>query len=252
MSYSAKNYTEQGGDRTVIGGDVSFEEGARITGFPTPVVIDFKGFNFLNALNENVDVTDIIPVETFREASRCAGPIIIRGLSFLDFEVGVQGMATMTDRGIYAMAPYNGNYGASLIGILTLLLYLDEDKVWVSTSAFIPFDDEYVTGVSVSPDYATLDIGETAEIWANVEPGTAVNRNVRWVSSDESVVSLDISEYELRDDYTPVIATAVGAGTATVTATTDDGGYTAYCEVTVNEPEPGPDPDPELDPEPEV
>ena len=32
--YNAKNYTEQGGEKTVIGGTLEFTEGARIAGFP--------------------------------------------------------------------------------------------------------------------------------------------------------------------------------------------------------------------------
>ena len=40
MSYSTKNYTEQGGDKIVIGGTLEFKEGATVTGLPfsfTPV-----------------------------------------------------------------------------------------------------------------------------------------------------------------------------------------------------------------------
>ena len=32
--YNTKNYTEQGGERTVIGGALVFEDGATIEGFP--------------------------------------------------------------------------------------------------------------------------------------------------------------------------------------------------------------------------
>ena len=32
--YNSKNYTEQGGERTIIGGALVFEEGATIEGFP--------------------------------------------------------------------------------------------------------------------------------------------------------------------------------------------------------------------------
>ena len=32
--YNSKNYTEQGGERTVIGGALVFEEGSTIEGFP--------------------------------------------------------------------------------------------------------------------------------------------------------------------------------------------------------------------------
>lgn len=34
MSYNTKNYTEQGGEKTVIGGVLEIKEGASVTGFP--------------------------------------------------------------------------------------------------------------------------------------------------------------------------------------------------------------------------
>jgi hypothetical protein len=34
MSYNTKNYTEQGGDKTVIGGTLEIKQGASVTGFP--------------------------------------------------------------------------------------------------------------------------------------------------------------------------------------------------------------------------
>ena len=34
MSYNTKNYTEQGGEKTVIGGALEIKEGAVLTGFP--------------------------------------------------------------------------------------------------------------------------------------------------------------------------------------------------------------------------
>ena len=34
MSYNAKNYTEQGGEKTVRGGELVIEEGAKVTGLP--------------------------------------------------------------------------------------------------------------------------------------------------------------------------------------------------------------------------
>lgn len=45
MSYNTKNYTEQGGDKTVIGGALEIKEGATITGLPssfTPVENQIK------------------------------------------------------------------------------------------------------------------------------------------------------------------------------------------------------------------
>lgn len=34
MGYSTKNYTEQGGEKTVIGGVLEIKEGASVTGIP--------------------------------------------------------------------------------------------------------------------------------------------------------------------------------------------------------------------------
>ncbi|AVV54875.1 Head fiber protein [Paenibacillus glucanolyticus] len=34
MGYSTKNYTEQGGEKTVIGGVLEIKEGASVTGLP--------------------------------------------------------------------------------------------------------------------------------------------------------------------------------------------------------------------------
>ena len=35
MDYNTKNYTEQGGDKTVIGGTLEIKEGATINGLPS-------------------------------------------------------------------------------------------------------------------------------------------------------------------------------------------------------------------------
>jgi len=35
MSYNTKNYTEQGGEKTVIGGELEVKEGAKVTGLPS-------------------------------------------------------------------------------------------------------------------------------------------------------------------------------------------------------------------------
>ena len=35
MDYNTKNYTEQGGDKTVIGGTLEIKEGATVNGLPS-------------------------------------------------------------------------------------------------------------------------------------------------------------------------------------------------------------------------
>ena len=37
MRYNTKNYTEQGGEKTVIGGTLEIKEGASVTGLPSAI-----------------------------------------------------------------------------------------------------------------------------------------------------------------------------------------------------------------------
>ena len=87
-------------------------------------------------------------------------------------------------------------------------------------------DDEVesvsVTGVTVSPTTLALKTGTTGTLTATVTPGTAAVTSVSWSSSDEAVATVDKG-----------VVTAVAEGTATITVKTDDGGFTATCEVTV-------------------
>ena len=87
-----------------------------------------------------------------------------------------------------------------------------------------------VTGVSVSPASATLNVGGTQQLSATVTPSNADNKNVTWSSSNTSVARVSSSG----------LVTAVAKGNATITVTTTDGSKTATCTVTVNAPEPNP------------
>lgn len=80
-----------------------------------------------------------------------------------------------------------------------------------------------VAGVSLSPENLNLKPGETASLTATVLPNTAVNRNVRWDSSDSSVASVDQSG----------TVTAHRSGTAVITVTTEESSFTASATVTV-------------------
>lgn len=79
-----------------------------------------------------------------------------------------------------------------------------------------------VTGISLDKSELSLDQGATATLTATVEPADAGNKKVNWTSSNEQVATVDNG-----------VVTAVGAGTATITAKTEDGNFTATCAVTV-------------------
>ena len=79
-----------------------------------------------------------------------------------------------------------------------------------------------VTGVKLDRTTLTLNAGESAQLTATLSPNNATNKNVTW-SSNNSNVSVSGGK-----------VTAKTAGSAIVTVTTADGGYTAQCNVTVN------------------
>jgi uncharacterized protein YjdB len=81
-----------------------------------------------------------------------------------------------------------------------------------------------VTGVSL--DHTKITIGSnnsTAQLSAAVLPTDATNKNITWSSSDNTVAAVDPNG----------LVTGKSMGSATVTVTTAEGGYTAECDVTV-------------------
>lgn len=89
-----------------------------------------------------------------------------------------------------------------------------------------------VTGVKLSAASMTLREGEKGTLTATVEPANATNKNVEWWTSDLDVVSV-ISTSGGSNGY----AEARKAGKATVTVKTEDGEFSASCEITVEKKE---------------
>lgn len=89
-----------------------------------------------------------------------------------------------------------------------------------------------VTDVTISPEVLNMNVGETATLRVTVGPNSAYNKDVVWVSSDSSVVSVDndnATEYE-------AVITANKGGIATVTVVSvADGTKYATCTVNVRE-----------------
>ena len=79
-----------------------------------------------------------------------------------------------------------------------------------------------VTGISISETAKALKVGEVCKLDASVIPSNATNQAIAWESTDNTVAS--VSETGL--------VTAVGAGKAVITATSENG-VIASCDVTV-------------------
>ena len=80
-----------------------------------------------------------------------------------------------------------------------------------------------VTEVTLDRAELTLTEGETETLTATVKPDNADNRKVTWSSDKTEIATVDGAGR----------VTAVKAGEAVVTVTTEDGGKTATCKVTV-------------------
>ncbi len=85
--------------------------------------------------------------------------------------------------------------------------------------------DITVTGVQIKEANFSLAKGDYEYLTATVSPANASDKFIIWSSSDSEIASVSSAGKVV----------AVAAGTAIITATTVDGGYTATCTVTVTE-----------------
>ncbi|MBR0300709.1 MAG: Ig domain-containing protein [Bacteroidales bacterium] len=80
-----------------------------------------------------------------------------------------------------------------------------------------------VTGVSLKDGSLELKLGETYTLQAEVTPQNATNPEVKWSSNSPTVASVTSEG----------VVTALSEGSATITVTTDDGGFSASCKIKV-------------------
>lgn len=81
-----------------------------------------------------------------------------------------------------------------------------------------------VTGVTLNKTSVRLITSKTTQLTATISPTNAANKAVTWSTSNSSVATV-----------TNGLVTAVSPGSATITVTTVDGGFTATCTVKVND-----------------
>lgn len=117
-------------------------------------------------------------------------------------------------------------------GVLTGLINNDSCIIYVKsnngnkeTSIVVSVYDSGVESITLDKSNITLAIGATGHLNATVLPYTAENKDVVWTSSNTEVCKVN-SQGELK---------ALSVGTAIITATTLDGGFSDTCEVSVVE-----------------
>lgn len=128
-----------------------------------------------------------------------------------------------SDDSICVVSPFSGMLNAEGNGVV---------NVWVGCNSY-PGIAGYctvtvtgfpvaVTGVSVSPTTMYLVVGSTGVITPTVTPSNAEDKSVQWFVQPQGIVEISAGT-----------VFAVSPGTAYVTCSTVDGGYTAQCAVIV-------------------
>lgn len=92
----------------------------------------------------------------------------------------------------------------------------------INVTGNAPIVDVY--NVTVTPTTVALNVGETFQLAANVQPENATDQSVSWFSNNPAIATID---------STTGLVTAVGAGEVDVTVVTNDGGYRASAIITV-------------------
>jgi len=82
-----------------------------------------------------------------------------------------------------------------------------------------------VSGISINKYFTTIPVGSSELLVATVSPANATDKTVYWLSSNPAVAEVATTSGQVF---------GVAAGVATITATTVDGGKTAFCGVTVS------------------
>lgn len=129
---------------------------------------------------------------------------------------------------VYSSGDRRGQVVPQNPGIATITVSAQENPALTYDCIVTVTATRPVESISLNHDAKTFTkAGETLQLTATIYPDSATNKTVTWKSSDKTVATVDESG----------LVTAVGNGTANITATTEDGNYTATCKVTVEIPE---------------
>lgn len=217
--------------------DVSSTTYARLTHTSTGTTSYYcyiKGFNF-SSVPSNATVSSITirirGYETSLSTSTSYAPRLYNNTTSISGTTASSNFGTSAST---ITVPYTGTwatlkgYGADLGIRVTirrsnrntqgyLYIYGAEIEVTYTVPA-----DVHVTGVSLDKATDTVEVGSTTTLTETFTPSNATNKSVTWSTSNSSVATVSGG-----------VVTGVSAGSARITVTTADGGYTAYCDVTV-------------------
>jgi uncharacterized protein YjdB len=136
----------------------------------------------------------------------------------VSYESNNDAVATVSGNTVTIKAAGSANITASQAGSSTYEAAVPVTRTLVVNAASVP-----VSGISVTPATLALNVNATSTLTATVSPANATNKSVTWLSSAPAIASVSSTG----------VVTAKVAGTATITATTQDGGFTGTTTVEV-------------------
>ncbi len=124
-----------------------------------------------------------------------------------------------------AVATVDANGLVSAVSIGSVDITVTTNTGALTDVASVTVSPTSVTDVWLDQTSLSIVINGSSQLIATVLPANASNKNVTWSSSDNAVASVDANG----------IVSALGIGSATIGATTADGGFDAQASVTVIE-----------------
>ncbi|WP_205692223.1 Ig domain-containing protein, partial [Cellulophaga sp. Z1A5H] len=109
------------------------------------------------------------------------------------------------------------------IGTATITVTTEDGGFTATSTITVQAATFAVTGITVDPSAITITNGSTTTLTETIAPANATNQNVTWTSSDDAIASVSATG----------VVTGNAIGTATITVTTEDGGFTATSTITV-------------------
>ena len=134
-----------------------------------------------------------------------------------------QKVSWKSDKPEIATVDANGKVTGVKAGEATITVTTEDGSKTATCKVTVKAATIAVTGVTLNKTATSLLVGGSETLTATVAPADATNKKVTWKSSDAAVASVDANGK----------VTGVKAGEATITVTTEDGGKTATCKVTV-------------------
>lgn len=208
---------------------------ARIT-VPEDTVNGFP--EFTETITATINVSDSFSVITDTQSISVGETTKVTAVGAPD---GAEVIFTIDGREINAVPGLSGKISSSNPNVLEVTGVKEGEYEIVATTNYGGINKRAVctiyvktsvTEITVSPSSLIMGVDETATLRVTVDPNNAFNKNVTWVSSDPSVVEVNL---DTRTDY-EVQVTSKKGGVAMITAVSvSDGTKYATCTINVRE-----------------